>query len=96
MFILTYIIIYESRCGTSITEKIYSKLTLKSYTNRIKVKEKPAIDYLSDEFELQRNNVLYDEEKRLVELLFSKSERFFNPFFPNTPFLYPPYGFLMF
>ena len=40
----------------------------------LKLKKKPAINYISDGFEVQWNNVLYDAEKRLVELLLSKSE----------------------
>ena len=40
----------------------------------LKLKKKPAINYISDGFEVQWNNVLYDAEKRLVELLLSDSE----------------------
>ena len=40
----------------------------------LKLKKKPAIDYISDGFEVQWNNVLYDAEKRLVKLLLSESE----------------------
>ena len=37
-------------------------------------KKKPAMNYISDGFEVQWNNVLYDSEKRLVELLLNESE----------------------
>ena len=40
----------------------------------LKLKKKPAINYISKGFEVQWNNVLYDAEKRLVELLLSESE----------------------
>ena len=39
----------------------------------LKLKKKPAINYISDGFEVQWNNVLHDAEKRLVELLLSES-----------------------
>lgn len=41
--------------------KLYSKLTLKSYTNRIKVKEKPAIDYQTN---LNYNGITYYVTKK--------------------------------
>ena len=40
----------------------------------LRLKIKPAINYISDGFEVQWDNVLYDAEKRLVELLLSESE----------------------
>ena len=41
----------------------------------LRLKIKPAINYISDGFEVQWDNVLYDAEKRLVELL-SVSQRY--------------------
>ena len=40
----------------------------------LKFKNKPAINYISDGFEVQWNNLLHDAEKKLVELLLSESE----------------------
>ena len=40
----------------------------------LKLRKKPAINYISDGFEAQWNNVLYDAEKSLAELLLSESK----------------------
>ena len=40
----------------------------------LKFKNKPVINYISDGFEVQWNNLLHDAEKKLVELLLSESQ----------------------
>ena len=56
----------------------YVRSLLKSFIpNGLRIRKRPAFEAVIDHFENQWNSILYDTEKRLVELLLKESENVF-------------------